>query len=293
MPFAKPRTPAWVRVAPCRIRLLARAAGIALAAMAVPGAAFPGASDLVSDSKFRVCADPANLPFSNEAGEGFENEIAELLAGRLQRPVTYTWFPQAIGFVRNTLGQNRCDVIMGYAQGHELVLNTNHYYVSAYVLVTAAGGPLAGIDHLADPLLQGRRLGVVAGSPPATHMARLGLIGNARPYRLMVDRRFESPSAQMITDLEAGEIDAAVLWGPIGGYFAQQSERDLKVTPLLRENGPPRMFYRVTLGVRQGELTWKRQLNSLLRRNKAEIEAILLRYGVPLVDKFGRIGDAE
>ena len=211
----------------------------------------------------------------------------------MQRPVTYSWFPQAIGFVRNTLGQNRCDVIMGYAQGHELVLNTNHYYVSAYVLVTVVDGPLAGVDHLADPLLQGRRLGVVAGSPPATHMARLGLIGNARPYRLMVDRRFESPSEQMIADLEAGEIDAAVLWGPIGGYFSQQSERDLKVTPLLRENGPPRMFYRVTLGVRLGELIWKRQLNSLLRRNKAEIDAILLRYGVPLVDKFGRIGDAE
>ncbi len=258
----------------------------AIAGVLIAGGA--GATDLVSSSALRVCADPANMPFSNEAGEGFENKIAELLAAKLELPVAYTWFPQATGFIRRTLGDKRCDVVMGYAQGHELVLNTNHYYVSAYVLVTKADGPLAGVDTLTDPRLKGTRLGVVAGSPPATHMARNGLIGKSKPYPLMVDRRFESPSEMMIADVTSGETDGALMWGPIGGYFAQQAETDLVVTPLLAEELPPRMFYRVTLGVRQGELDWKRQLNSLLRRNKDEIEAILAGYGVPLVDKFGR-----
>ncbi|MEM1383497.1 MAG: substrate-binding domain-containing protein [Pseudomonadota bacterium] len=267
---------------------LGLAAWLVWATFAAPAAAETDTSDLVSDSAFRVCADPANLPFSNQAEEGFENRIAELLAAKLDRPVTYAWFPQAIGFVRQTLRANRCDVIMGFAQGHELVLNTNHYYVSAYTIVTAEDGVLAGVDALSDPALQGKRLGVVAGSPPASHMAQHGLIGLAKPYPLMVDRRHESPSERMVEDLVSGEIDAAILWGPIAGYFAEKAGVGLKVTPLLKEVGPPRLFYRVTLGVRQGELTWKRKLNSLLRRNKDEIEAILRSYGVPLVDQYGR-----
>ncbi|MEM7522622.1 MAG: substrate-binding domain-containing protein [Pseudomonadota bacterium] len=277
---------------PAGRRLIGAAALAVVPAAAVPTAPALAAdtSDLVSKSSFRVCADPANLPFSSRDETGFENEIAELLAAKLELPVTYEWFPQAIGFVRRTLMAGKCDVIMGYAQGHELVLNTNHYYVSSYVLATRADGPLADVDALADPALKGRKIGVVAGSPPATHMATHGLIGDARPYRLMVDRRIDSPSEQMIADLEAGEIDAALMWGPIGGYFAGRSATPLKVTPLLKEEGPPRMFYRVTLGVRQGEVTWKRKLNSLLRRNQAEIDVILAKYNVPAVDEFGRAG---
>lgn len=262
-----------------------------LAALIAAGLAGPAAadtSDLVSKSEFRVCADPANMPFSNKAGEGFENRIAELLADQLGVPVSYTWFPQATGFVRQTLMSGRCDVIIGFAQGHELVLNTNHYYTSAYVIVVPEDGPLADVDRLSDPALQGKVIGVVAGSPPATHMARAGLIGKARPYKLMVDRRHESPAEQMITDLKAGEIAAAVMWGPIAGQFAREAG-DLKVVPLLHEEGVPRMFFRITLGVRQGEDTWKRKLNSLLRRNKDGIDAILTEYGVPLVDDYGKV----
>ena len=258
-----------------------------LALLAGPAAA-TDTSDLVSNSAFRVCADPANLPFSNKAGEGFENKLAELLAAKLELPVQYTWFPQAIGFVRQTLRANRCDVIMGYAQGHELVLNTNHYYVSSYVLVTRADTELAEIEALSDPRLKGRVIGVVAGSPPATHMARNGLIGAARPYPLMVDSRHDSTTEKMIEDVVSGETDAAVIWGPIGGYLAQKAEAALTLTPLLKEEGAPRMFYRVTLGVRQGEIRWKRKLNSLLRRNKAEIDAVLSEYGVPLIDTYGK-----
>ncbi len=271
--------PAWAE--PRRL-----AAGLlALALAAGPAAA--QTTDLVSRKAFRVCADPSNMPFSNEAGAGFENEIAELLAAKLDLPVRYEWYPMATGFIRNTLFDKKCDVVIGYAQGHELVLNTNHYYVSTYVLVVPSDGPLAGVETLSDPALQGTRLGVVAGSPPASHLARHGLIGQAAPYALMVDRRHESPNEDMMADLVAGEIDGAVMWGPIGGWLAQEAEADLTVVPLIKEELPPRLYYRITMGVRQGEVVWKRELNSLIRRNQAEIDAILASYGVPLLEDFG------
>lgn len=273
--------PAWAE------RLTRLAMGLAASLLAA-GAALADTSDLVSKNAFRVCADPANMPFSNQAGEGFENRIADLLASKLDRPVTYTWFPQATGFVRKTLRSNLCDVIMGYAQGDELVLNTNHYYVSSYVFVTRADGPLADVTTITDPRLKGLRLGVVAGSPPADHMNRAGLIADAQPYPLVVDRRYESPAEKMIADIISGDIAGAFMWGPIGGYFARKAAVGLKVTPLLREERPPRLFYRITLGIRPGEDTWKRTLNSLLRRNQDEIHAILKEYGVPLVDDYGK-----
>lgn len=244
-------------------------------------------ADLVATNALRVCADPANMPFSNKAGEGFENKIADLLSEKLDLPLRYTWFPQAIGFVRKTLGEKRCDVVIGFAQGHELVLNSNHYYVSAYVFVTLPDSPLADVTGFSDERLKGKRIGVMAGSPPATHMARNGLIGDAKGYRLMVDRRYESPAEAMISDLKSGEIDAVALWGPIGGNLALAEDPPLNVTPLLNEKGAPRMFYRITMGVRQGELVWKRKLNSLIRRNQKEIDAILRDYGVPLMTEMG------
>lgn len=259
---------------------------IAVATLLLPLPSSAQTSDLVSQSRFRVCADPANVPFSNKDGQGFENKIAELMADRIGRPLEYTWFPQALGFVRRTLRENRCDVIIGFAQGHDLVLNTNHYYTSAYVLVTLPDSPLAGVDAISDPKLQGKRIGVMAGSPPATHVARHGLIGKAKGYRLMVDRRVESPAEQAVADLKSGEIDAAVLWGPIGGYYAKKE--GLSMVPLLKEEGAPRLFYRITMGVRAGELAWKRELNKLIRRNQKEIDAILTEYGVPLLDEMGQ-----
>ena len=264
----------------------AKASLFAVAAMLFGASpAFAQTSDLVSQSRFRVCADPASLPLSNKDGTGFENKIAELFAAKLDRPVEYTWFPQALGFVRRTLGLNRCDVIMGFAQGHDLVLNTNHYYTSAYALVTLPDSPLTTVDHIRDPALKDKRIGVMAGTPPATHLARAGLIGNSKGYRLMVDRRVEKPSDLMIADLKAGEIDAGILWGPQAGYHAKLE--GLVVTPLLKEEGAPRLFYRITMGVRQGELKWKRELNKLIRRNQAEIDEILTEYGVPLLEEFG------
>ncbi len=268
-------------------RIIPLGAVLLAASLLSPGGAEAQTSDLVSKSALRVCADPANLPFSNREGEGFENKIAELLAEKLEKPLQYTWFPMATGFIRRTLRENRCDVVIGYAQGHELVLNTNHYYVSTFALIVDPEGPLAEVETLADPVLKDKRLGVVAGSPVATHAAKNGLIGSAKPYNLMVDRRVESPSEDMLADLRAGEIDGALMWGPIGGYHAAHGGREMKVIPLTAEKNVPKLFYRITMGVRQGELVWKRKLNSLIRRNQDEINVILRDFGVPLVDEYG------
>jgi quinoprotein dehydrogenase-associated probable ABC transporter substrate-binding protein len=266
-------------------------AGIWLAALCIalialaPGAARAQAvSDLVQRSALRVCADPANLPFSNKERQGFENKLADLLAGKLGVPVLYTWFPQATGFVRNTLGARSCDIIMGYAQGDELVQNTNAYYRSAYALLYPAGSSLEGIDTLADPRLKDKHIGVVAGTPPASILAANGLMAGAKPYRLMVDRRHENPAEEMIGDIEAGKIDAGLLWGPIGGYYAKQHGGKVKIVPLLKDKGS-RMTFRITMGVRPTDQDWKRQLNDFIAKHQHEINAILLDYGVPLIDE--------
>lgn len=258
---------------------------LVLASLQMQGIASAQTTDLVDRSALRVCADPANLPFSNDKGEGFENRLAELIAEKLSVPVLYTWFPQATGFIRNTLRAHKCDLVMGYAQGHELVQNTNHYYRSAYVLIYRADSDLAGVETLEDPRLNDRRIGIVAGTPPATIMAMNGLIGKARPFHLVVDRRFSSPAEEMIAEVAAGNLDAGVLWGPIGGYFAKPYGAKLSVVPLTKETKGPRMTYRITMGLRPGEPDWKHKLNELIADNQQKIDAILLDYGIPILDE--------
>lgn len=260
----------------------------ALCALALPQGAQAQVSDLVDRSTLRVCADPANMPFTNEAGAGFENKVAELLADKLGLTIDYTWFPQATGFYRMTLGAKRCDIVMGYVAGGDPVLNTNPYYRSAWVLITPKGSDLADVTTLEDPRLKGRHIGVVAGSPPGDLMARNGLMGMARPYALMVDRRFESPAEAMIADINDGAIDAGILWGPIGGYYAKKSEKPLAVIPLVKEKGDPALVYRITFGIRPGELNWKHQLNQFIAAEQGAIDKILLDYGVPLLDAQNR-----
>lgn len=264
---------------------------LALGAVLLGGIAAEGAegerADLVNRQVLRVCADPANLPFSSQDPKtpGFENKIADLVAAELGIPVEYTWFPQSTGFIRRTLFAKVCDVVMGYAQGDELVLNTNHYYRSAYALVYRKGQGLDGITSLSDPRLQGKRLGFVAGSPPATIATRLGLMATAKPYQLFVDRRYMSPSESMIADIRSGEIAAGVLWGPNAGYFAKLGGEELAVVPLLKEGNSPRMTYRITMGVRQGDDQWKHQLNGIIAKRQGDIDEILLSYGVPIIDE--------
>lgn len=244
-------------------------------------------SDLTLDNAFRVCADPAAWPASSEDGTGYENRIAELLAAKLDRPIEYTWYPLATGFIRRTLAAHECDVVIGFTQGHEMVQNTNHWMTSAFVLIAPQDSELAQVDELTDPRLQGRRIGIVAGTPPATHMAANGLIGAAKSYPLFVDRRYASPAEEMLDDLTGGEIDAAILWGPLGGPMVKERYPELVVTPLLKEQSLPRLFYRITMGVRRNEDAWKRELNSLIRRHQDEIDAILIEAGVPILNDMG------
>jgi quinoprotein dehydrogenase-associated probable ABC transporter substrate-binding protein len=245
-------------------------------------------AELVDPKVFRVCADPRNLPFSDQAGEGFENKIAVLFAQKLGKGIGYTYFPQVIGFFRVTLNALRCDVAMGVPQGDDLVQTTNPYYRTSYVLVYRPGNGLDGIDTLEDPRLKGKHIGVVAGTPPATLMAQNGLMADAKPYPLTVDTRYDAPSKSMIDDIVAGHIDAGVLWGPLGGYWAKQSGQKLAVVPLLKEHGAP-MDFRITMGVRRSDQNFKRTLNRLIAENQEAINKILADYGVPLLDEQGNL----
>ena len=244
--------------------------------------------ELVDPKVLRVCADPNNLPFSNEKGEGFENKIAELLAAKLDKKLAYAWYPQATGFVRNTLGAHRCDLIPGFPQGDELVQGTNPYYRTAYALVVKPGAGLDDLDGLADPRLANKRVGIVAGTPPATYLAISGLLRNAKSYALVIDTRVDSSAQAMIRDLANGEIDAGVLWGPMAGYYAKQANPPMRVVLLLKETGGPQLTFRIGMGVRPADQNWKRQLNRLIAENQTDINRLLLAFGVPLLDEKDR-----
>ena len=271
---------------------LAAVATVAAASCATAVAQQPGDSlglELVDPKVLRVCADPANMPFSNEGGEGFENKIAELLAAKLDKRLAYTWYPQSTGFVRQTLGSFRCDVIMGFPQGGDLAQSTNPYYRSVYALVSKQGAELGGVDTLGDARLKGKRLGIVAGTPPATYLVTNGLMATARPYSLVVDTRCDSSGKAMTRDIAGGEIEAGILWGPLAGWFARQTDPPLRVVPLLKESAGPPLAYRITMGVRPTDQNWRRELNGATRELQPAITKILLDYGVPLIDEGGHV----
>jgi quinoprotein dehydrogenase-associated probable ABC transporter substrate-binding protein len=262
--------------------------GLAIAHYAHAQAPGLGASaELVDPHVFRVCADPRNLPLSDEQGEGFENKIAELLARKLNEPTSYTYFPQVIGFVRNTLNALRCDVVIGVAVGDGQVQTTNPYYRTTYALIFKPGTGLDGVDSLGDSRLKDKHIGIIAGTPPATILAQNGLMALAKPYPLTVDTRVDSPVHEMADDVAAGRIDAGVLWGPMAGYYGQRETPRLTVVPLLKEGG--HMDFRIAMGVRRSDQDWKRTLNRLISEDQPEIDQILADFGVPLLDEQGQL----
>jgi quinoprotein dehydrogenase-associated probable ABC transporter substrate-binding protein len=244
--------------------------------------------ELIDPKVLRVCADPHNMPLSTDHGEGFENKLAELFADKLGKRVAYTWYPQAPGFVRNTLGAHKCDVMMGIPQGDDLVQVTNPYYRTAYALVFKQGHDLEGVDSLGDPRLKSKRIGVVAGTPPGNNMAANGLMAKAKPYPLVVDTRVDSSPAAMVHDLETGDIDTGILWGPMAGYYARQASPTLTVVPLVKETTGPKLAYRMSMGVRFTDQEWKRLLNRTIQENQPDINKLLLSFGVPLLDDNDR-----
>ena len=235
--------------------------------------------ELVDPKVLRVCADPHNMPFSTDRGEGFENKLAELLADKLGKGLSYSWYPQATGFVRNTLAAHKCDVIMGAPQGDDLVQVTNPYYRTAYALVFKQGHGLEGVDTLGDSRLKGQRIGIVAGTPPGNNMVANGLMANAKPYPLVIDTRVDSSAAAMMHDLATG---------PMAGYYARQATPTVTVVPLVKETTGPRLTYRIAMGVRYADQEWKRELNRTIRENQPAINKLLLSFGVPLLDDDDR-----
>jgi quinoprotein dehydrogenase-associated probable ABC transporter substrate-binding protein len=253
-------------------------------AQAQPQGNESGSLELVDPDVFRACGDPRNLPFSNDESEGFENKLAELFAAKLGKRLSYTYFPQATGFVRMTLGSYRCDVIMGFPQGDDQAQVTIPYYRTTYALITKRGSGLEDVTAIDDPRLKDKRIGVVAKTPPSTNMAMNGLLGKAKSYPLFIDTRADSSAQAMIDDLNQGNIDCGILWGPMAGYFASRASPPLVVAPLVKETTGPQMMYRIGMAVRPADQEWKRTLNKLITENQAEINKLLISYNVPILD---------
>ena len=265
---------------------IARSFEIASLLLLAAGPVGAQTSDTVDRSELRVCADPNNLPFSDEKKEGFENKIAELMGGELGLKVDYAWFPQVIGFVRNTLQAHLCDLVIGTVAGDGIMQTTNPYYFTTYVMFYRSDKGLA-FDGVQDPRLASLRLGVVAGTPPADLLVHHDLMSRTKPYALTVDTRAESPTHDMVQDVVDGTIDAGFLWGPIAGYYRKHDTLPLTLVPLKSEPDAARMAYHIAMGVRGNEPEWRRRVNAAIAKRQAEITVILRDYGVPLLDEQG------
>jgi mxaJ protein len=258
----------------------------------------PGAAERV----LRVCEDPNNLPFSNRAGEGFENKIAELLASELGWKLEYTWFPQRMGFIRNTLrgrepdgDRFKCDLVMGVPVGFELASTTKPYYRSTYALVYVKGRGLDGVKVPEDMMklepakLKGLKLGVIGQTPPVDWLLKHGLFNQAVPYQIQSGDPERYPGEIVEKDLVAGKIDVAFVWGPIAGYFAKNAPGSGMAAVPFAPTPDIQFDFRIAMGVRFGERAWKDRVDQLLEANRVRIQAILAAYGVPQLDEQGRL----
>ncbi len=250
---------------------------------------------------FRVCADPVNPPLSTKQEEGFENKIARLFAQALGKEVKYTWFPQRIGFLRNTLQAKdpetetyRCDVVMGLPAGFELAATTKPYYRSTYVLVIAKG---KGFDDIqaAEQLFElpterkaKLKIAMFDRTPGVTWLLRHGLLSQGRTYQAMTGDPSVNTAMTLEKEFASGNVNMAVVWGPIGAYLAWKHPRDYLLLPLKSEPGI-RFDYAIAMGVRRDDKALKAQLDALIERNHDAIVALLKRYKVPLVDKEGNL----
>ena len=240
--------------------------------------------------ELRVCADPNNLPFSNERGEGFENKIAELIAIKLGATLSYTWWAQRRGFIRNTLNAGACDLVTGTTNGIEMLRTTLPYYRSGYAFVTRQDGPQ--VSSLDDPILHKLRVGIQlvgedgANPPPSEALARRGIIDNVRGYSVYGDYRERNPGAAIMDAVAKGDIDVAIVWGPVAGYFARHESVPLKVTLVTPQNDGPRlpMVFDINMGVRKDDPTLREEVNAALSQLRPKIDAVLASYGVPRAD---------
>lgn len=244
-----------------------------------------------SHRPLRVCADPNNLPFSNERLEGFENKIASLIAREMQTEVQYTWWAQRRGFFRNTLKAGECDLVIGVPSSFEMALTTSPYYRSSYVFVYRKDRGL-NIRSFDDPILRKIRIGVqlvgddFANTPPAHALSNRHIVENVRGYTLYGDYAEANPPARIIDAVVKGEVDAAVAWGPLAGYFARRQKVALAVVPVSPEIDLPFLpfVYDISMGVRRGDDAFREELEEILARRRTEIRTILDEYGVPRIE---------
>jgi quinoprotein dehydrogenase-associated probable ABC transporter substrate-binding protein len=267
-----------------RAAWLVTTASLLLAAAAAHAQTEP---DTVSQTDLRVCADPNNLPFSNDRGEGYENKIAELVAHELHLKIAYTFFPDSQGFVRGTLMKHRCDVVIGTVAGVEDMATTDAYLHTGYVMITRDRDHIA-TDHVNDWHIAGRRFGLIAATPPTNLIIDANLMDQTSIYQLMVDTRIDQPGHAMITDLAAGKIDVGLIWGPIAGFYIQHDKLPLHLTFLDPAASKVRLDYHIAMGVRPADVAFRRRLNTVIAKDHDQITDILRSYGVPLLDEQNR-----
>lgn len=252
------------------------------------------------ENMFKVCADPNNPPYSTEKGEGFENKLAELLAKELGQKLEYTWFPQRLGFIRNTLKSKlpdsdkyKCDVVMGVPTHYEMAATTRPYYHSTYVIVYRKGRGLDAIKTPSDldslPAVQKAKLRIAMfdGSPATTWLLRHQLVGQAIPYQTMTGDASINTAQILQRDFRDDKIDLVIIWGPIGGYLVKQSSPDQLGMILMPPEPGITFHFPISMGVRFPDKERKTQLDSLLQKNAGEIEMLLREYHIPLVDDKG------
>jgi mxaJ protein len=247
----------------------------------------PAQADEVKELReLKVCGDPNNLPFSNEKLEGIENKIADVLAKDLGMTVAYTWWPHQRGLVKRVLNTGRCDVMLGIPKGYDLVLWTKPYYRTGYVIAFRKDKGLK-VRTLDDPLLKKLKIGVQVNTPPHDALGKRGIVGdNVVGYQLMFDSNFhaEDYPGKLVEDLLAGEVDVALVWGPIAGYFAKKKAAPLEI--VLLEDRPEsgnRFAFDISMGVRKSNKELKAKLEEALARRHDEIRHILEDFGVPLL----------
>lgn len=247
----------------------------------------------------RVCADPNNLPYSNERQQGFENRIAELVAHEMKAELRYVWWAQRRGYIRNTLRAGLCDVFIGMPTGLDMVLVTRPYYRSTYAFVTKRSGP--HITSFDDARLKRLRVGVqiigddFANAPPAEALTHRGVVRNVRGYSVLGDYREPNPPSRIVRAVANGEIDVAVVWGPLAGYFARRSPVPLRVVPVSPEVDVPYLpfVFDIAMGVRRGDTVLRDSLDAVIVRRQHDIDRILADYGVPRADTPAMVGSVQ
>lgn len=275
----------------CVIALFATAAFVTTGCGTVPpDAVSPVPPAAAADRPvLRVCADPNNLPFSNDRLEGFENELAALVADDLGWRLEYTWWPQRRGFTRVTLRAGVCDVVASVPQAYGLALTTKPYYVSSYVFVTRRDRDLR-VSSFDDPRLRRLIIGIhvvgddYANVPPGDALAARHITGNVRGYSLLGDYSQPSPPARLIEAVAAGDVDVAIAWGPLAGYYATRVSPPLRLSSAEPIEGVP-MRFPISMGVRKDASELRDRLDGVIERRRGAIDALLDRFGVPRVDR--------